>query len=280
MPGHPKVLAKDLVKALIEQSRLFDPTYVFDERLETLTRHKVDGEEVWRLGGAMETHLSRSLVLTAGIGAFQPNHLDRPGVEKYLNNGVYYFVEDKRPFRDKRILIIGGGDTAIDWALNLKDWAREITIIHRRDQFRAHEASLAELRTTEIPIMTFWQLRRIDGNDRVETATIYESHTDEERTLDVDIVLINIGFKADLGPIADWGLEMVDKRHIRTDVFMETNLPGVYAAGDIAAVEGGEPLNLIVTGFGQAAVASNAAKARIDPDARMFPGHSSEMKLL
>ena len=274
------MLAKDLVKALIEQSRLFDPTYVFDERLETLTRHKVDGEEVWRLGGAMETHLSRSLVLTAGIGAFQPNHLDRPGVEKYLNNGVYYFVEDKRPFRDKRILIIGGGDTAVDWALNLKDWAREITIIHRRDQFRAHEASLAELRTTEIPIMTFWQLRRIDGNDRVETATIYESHTDEERTLDVDIVLINIGFKADLGPIADWRLEMVDKRHIRTDVFMETNLPGVYAAGDIAAVEGGEPLNLIVTGFGQAAVASNAAKARIDPDARMFPGHSSEMKLL
>jgi thioredoxin reductase (NADPH) len=279
VPGHPKVLAKDLVKGLIEQSRLFDPTYVFDERVETLTRQEVDGEEVWRLGGATEAHFSRTLVLTAGIGAFQPNRLDRPGVEKYLNNGVYYFVEDKRPFRDKRILIIGGGDTAVDWALNLRDWAREITIIHRRDQFRAHEASLAELRTTEIPIMTFWQLRRIDGNDKVETATIYESHTDEERTLDVDIVLINIGFKADLGPIADWGLEMVDKRHIRTDVFMETNLPGVYAAGDIAAVEGGEPLNLIVTGFGQAAVASNAAKSKIDPDARMFPGHSSEMKL-
>ncbi|MCH7483562.1 MAG: NAD(P)/FAD-dependent oxidoreductase [Chloroflexi bacterium] len=279
VPGHPKVLAKDLVKLLIEQSRLFGPTYVFDERLETLTRLEVDGEEVWRLSGATNAHFSRSLVLTAGIGAFQPNRLDRPGVEKYLNNGVYYFVEDKRPFRDKRILIIGGGDTAVDWALNLKDWAREITIIHRRDQFRAHEASLAELRTTDIPIMTFWQLRRIDGNDTVETATIYENHTDEERTLDVDIVLINIGFKADLGPIADWGLEMVDKRHIRTDIFMETNLPGVFAAGDIAAVEGSEPLNLIVTGFGQAAVASNAAKARIDPDARMFPGHSSEMKL-
>ena len=152
-------------------------------------------------------------------------------------------------------------------------------MIHRREGFRAHEASLAELRTTDIPIMTFWQLKRIDGDDTVETATIYESRTNEERTLDVDIVLINIGFKADLGPIADWGLEMVDKRHIRTDIFMETNLPGVYAAGDIAAVEGGVPLNLIVTGFGQAAVASNAAKSKIDPDARMFPGHSSEMKL-
>ena len=95
----------------------------------------------------------------------------------------------------------------------------------------------------------------------------------------MDIVLVNIGFKASLGPIEKWGLEMVDKRHIRTDIFMETNLPGVYAAGDIAAVEGSVPLNLIVTGFGQAAVASNAAKSKIDPDARMFPGHSSEMKL-
>ncbi len=227
----------------------------------------------------MNAHFSRSLVLTAGIGAFEPNRLDRPGVEKYLNDGVYYFVEDKRPFRDKRILIVGGGDTAVDWALNLKDWAASITMIHRRDGFRAHEASLAELRTTDIPIMTFWELKRIDGDHAIETATIFENRTNEERTLDVDIVLINIGFKASLGPIAKWGLEMVDKRHIRTDVFMETNLPGVYAAGDIAAVEGSVPLNLIVTGFGQAAVASNAAKSKIDPDARMFPGHSSEMKL-
>ncbi len=127
--------------------------------------------------------------------------------------------------------------------------------------------------------MTFWELKSIDGNDGVETATIYDNRSDEEKTLDVDVVLINIGFKAALGPIAGWGLEMVGKRHIHTDVFMETNLPGVYAAGDIAAVEGGEPLNLIVTGFAQAAVASNAAKSKIDPDARMFPGHSSEMKL-
>ena len=279
VPGHPKVLAKDLVKLLIQQSHLFEPTYVFDERVDTLTRQEVDGEEVWRLGGSTDEHLSRTVVLTAGIGAFEPNRLGRPGVEKYVNNGVYYFVEDKRRFRDKRILIVGGGDTAVDWALNLKDWAKEITIIHRRDGFRAHEASLAELRTTDIPIMTFWELKSIDGNDGVETATIYDNRSDEEKTLDVDVVLINIGFKAALGPIAGWGLEMVGKRHIHTDVFMETNLPGVYAAGDIAAVEGGEPLNLIVTGFAQAAVASNAAKSKIDPDARMFPGHSSEMKL-
>ena len=279
VPGHPKILAKDLVKGLIEQLHLFEPTIILGERVETLTRKQLEGEEVWRVGSPTKAHLTRTVVLTAGIGAFEPNRLDRPGVAQFLDRGVHYFVQDKRPFRDKRILIVGGGDSAVDWALNLKDWAKQITMIHRRDEFRAHEASLAELRTTGIPIMTFWELKRIDGNERPETATIYESRTGEEQTLEVDAVLINIGFKAALGPIESWGLEMTDKRHIHTDVFMETNLPGVYAAGDIAAMEGSVPLNLIVTGFGQAAVAANAAKTKIDPSARMFPGHSSEMKL-
>jgi thioredoxin reductase (NADPH) len=220
------------------------------------------------------------VVLTAGIGAFEPNKLDKPGVADYLDKGVYYFVKDKKPFRDKNILIIGGGDTAVDWALNLKDWAESITLIHRRDGFRAHEASLAHLRTTEIPIMTFWELKRIDGDGEKPTqAVIFENRTAEERTLDIDVVLVSTGFKAALGPISTWGLEMVDNRHIKTNIFMETNLPGVFAGGDIAAVEGSVPLNLIVTGFGHAAIAANACKAHIDPKARMFPGHSSEMKL-
>jgi thioredoxin reductase (NADPH) len=280
VPGHPKVLAKDLVKLLIEQTHLFQPDVVLGERVDTLTRKDLEGEEVWRVGGATNAHWTRTVVITAGIGAFEPNKLDKPGVADYLDKGVYYFVQDKRPFRDKRILIIGGGDTAVDWCLNLKDWAKEITLIHRRDEFRAHESSMTALRMTEIPIMTFWELKRIDGNERPQTATIFENRTGEEKTIDVDIVLISTGFKAALGPIESWGLEMVDKRHVKTDIFMETNLPGVFAAGDIAAVEGSIPLNLIVTGFGQAAVAANAAKAKTDPKARMFPGHSSEMKLV
>lgn len=280
VPGHPKVLAKDLVKLLIEQIDLFDPTMVLGQRLETLTRKQLEGEEVWRLGNATEAHLTRTVIITAGIGAFEPNRLDKPGVSDYLDRGVYYFVKDKKPFRDKNILIIGGGDTAVDWALNLKDWARNITVIHRRDQFRAHEASMTALGMTSIPVKTFFELKRIDGDEAgPKEAVIFDNRTGVEETLPTDIVLISTGFKAALGPIASWGLEMVDNRHIKTDVFMETNLPGVYAAGDIAAVEGSTPLNLIVTGFGQAAVAANAAKARVDPKARMFPGHSSEMKL-
>lgn len=280
VPGLPKILAKDLVKNLIEQIQLFEPTMVLGQRIETLTRKQVEGAEVWRVGTTAEGHLTHTVVITAGIGAFEPNKLDKPGVSDYLDRGVYYFVKDKRPMRDKNILIIGGGDTAIDWCLNLKDWAKSITLIHRRDQFRAHEGSLATLATTEIPVKTFWELKRIDGDsESPKEAIIFNNKTGEEETLPTDVILISTGFKAALGGIESWGLEMLDNRHIKTDVFMATNLAGVFAAGDIAAIEGSVPLNLIVTGFGQAAVAANACKTHIDPGSRMFPGHSSEMKL-
>ncbi len=279
VPGHPKILAEDLVKELIEQCKLFQPAYVYDCRIDTLTRTTVEGEEVWRLGTATEAHLSRTVLISAGIGAFSPNRVERPGVAEYEGKGVFYFVRDKRRFRNQRILIVGGGDTAIDWCLNLKDWAKEITLIHRRDVFRAHEASLAHVRAAGIPMLTFWELKRVYGHGKVEGATIYDNRIGEERELVVDAVLINIGFKAALGPIASWGVELADNRHMRVDGFMETNLPGVFAAGDIAAVDGSEPLNLLVTGFAQAAIAANAAKRHLDPKARLFPGHSSEMKL-
>jgi thioredoxin reductase (NADPH) len=280
VPGHPKVLAKDLVRLLVQQASLFHPTMVFDQRIETLTRATVEGEEVWRLGTITEAHYSRTVLVSAGVGAFVPNKLDRPGVSQFEDCGVYYFVKDKRILRKKRILIVGGGDTAIDWCLNLKDWASDITLIHRRDGFRAHEASLAALRLTDIPMLTFRELKRVHGEDgQITGATIYDNRTGEERDIDVDAVLVNIGFKAALGPIHSWGLSMAGPRHVRVDGFMETNLPGVFAAGDLASVEGGEPLNLIVTGFAQAAIAANAARAKIDPKARLFPGHSSELKL-
>ena len=281
VPGFPKILAKDLVPLLIEQSKIFEPQYVFEEQIDSLTRSTVEGEEIWRLGNSQKNtaHLTRSVLITAGIGAFAPNRLDRPGVDEFEGRGVYYFVKDKRPFRGKRILIVGGGDSAIDWCLNLKDWGSSITLIHRRDEFRAHEASIAEVKSSGIPMMTFYELKRVYGNGKIEGATIFNNKTGEEQEIEVDIVLLNLGFKASLGPIESWGLDLADVRHIRVDGFMETNLPGVFAAGDIASVEGSEPLNLIVTGFGQGAIAANAAKRFVDPKARLFPGHSSELRL-
>ena len=280
VPGHPKVLAKDLVRLLLEQCQLFDPIYVLGQRAERLRRTELDGEEVWEIGTADGEHLTRTVVIAGGIGAFTPNRLDRPGVDEYEGRGVFYSVHDKRTLRGKRVLIVGGGDTAVDWALNLKDWAREVTLIHRREQFRAHEASITELHTSPvITVLTPWELQRVHGDQVAEAATIYDNRTKEERRIDVDAVLINLGFKAALGPIAEWGLELADNRHIRVDGKMETNLPGVFAAGDIAAMTGAEALNLIVTGFAQAAIAANAARHHVDPAARMMPGHSSELRL-
>jgi len=279
VPGFPHVMAIDLVKALLEQNERFDPTYVFGQSVETLRRDEVDGEPVWVLGTLEEEHWTRTLLISAGIGAFTPNTLDRPGVAEFEGRGVYHFVQDRRPFRHRRVLIVGGGDTAVDWCLNLYQWADEITLIHRRHGFRAHEASLAELRETGIPMLTHYELESIEGDEQVRRATIVSNQNDERQVLDVDIVLLSLGFRASLGPLLEWGLELADQRHIRVNGLMETNLPGVFAAGDIAAVDGSEAMSLIVTGFGQAAIAANAAHTRINPDAKLFPGHSSELRL-
>jgi thioredoxin reductase len=279
VPGFPHVMARDLVKALLAQNERFDPTYVYEQSVETLRREMVDGEEVWVLGTQSEKHLTRTLIISAGIGAFTPNKLERPGLTEFEGRGVYYFVQDRRPFRHRRVLIVGGGDTAVDWSLNLHRWADEITLIHRRNQFRAHEASLAEMREREITMLTHFELASVEGDGKVQRATITSNEMDETRTMDVDIVLLSLGFKASLGPLLEWGLEMADQRHIQVNGLMETHLPGVFAAGDIASVDGSEPMSLIVTGFGQAAIAANAAHTHINPAAKLFPGHSSELRL-
>ncbi|HEY8172260.1 MAG TPA: NAD(P)/FAD-dependent oxidoreductase, partial [Dehalococcoidia bacterium] len=170
VPGHPKILAQDLVKQLLAQCALFEPEYVFDQRIDTLDRVDVSGEQVWRLGAldGPAPHYTRTVLITAGIGAFQPTKIDKAGVGDYEGRGLYYFVKDKRPFRNKRILIIGGGDTAVDWALNLKDWAKQITLIHRRPEFRAHESSVAALRMSTVEVLTPWELKRVYGNGTIQ----------------------------------------------------------------------------------------------------------------
>jgi ferredoxin/flavodoxin---NADP+ reductase len=269
-PGFPKVLAKDLVKLLFEQASQWKPAICLDERVLML-QHAADG--TIRLTTAKGEHHTRTAVICGGVGAFAPNKLVAPGVNELEGAGVHYFVREKAAFKDKDLLIIGGGDSAVDWGLNLQDTARSITLIHRRDEFRAHESSVNELKASPVRILTPYEVRNVSGSGKIERVTIANNQTKEEETLDVDAVLVNIGFKADIGPIREWGLTL-DKRGIVVNNRMETNLPGVYAAGDIAAEE--IKMNLIATGFGQAAMAVNVAKHFIDPKASIFPGHSSE----
>jgi thioredoxin reductase (NADPH) len=271
-PGFPKIIAKDLVKLLVEQASQWNPAICLGERVLSMRR---DSDGNWVLGTDKGEHITRTVVICAGVGAFAPNKLAVAGIEQYEDRGVHYFVKEKAAFEGKRLLIVGGGDSAVDWALNLHGLAKSITLIHRRDEFRAHESSVTEMRSLPIDILTPYEVRSVLGEGRIEQVVIFNNQTKEEMTIDVDAILVNVGFKADIGPIREWGLELDKKgRAVVVNFRMETNLPGVFAAGDIAAEE--VKMNLIATGYGQAAMAVNVAKNFIDPKSSIFPGHSSE----
>ncbi|HTY11626.1 MAG TPA: NAD(P)/FAD-dependent oxidoreductase [Bacteroidota bacterium] len=274
--GFPKVVAKDLAKNLIEQGLHHGPSVCLSEKVESLRPDEVDGQQLLRLlthnGGEHDT---KALLLTVGIGAFVPRRLDLAGIEKFENTHVHYFVKDKSVFKGKKLLIVGGGDSAVDWALNLQDTAKHITLIHRRDEFRAHEDSVKKLMSSQADVKLWFEVDSVKGGSSIEEVVIRNNRTSESETLKVDHLLLNLGFVASLGPLRDWGLE-IEKGDIKVTTKMETNIPGIYAAGDIATFPG--KLKLIATGFGEAAIAVNNIKAFIDPKARFFPGHSSDLK--
>jgi ferredoxin/flavodoxin---NADP+ reductase len=272
--GFPKILAKDLVRGLVEQCAQWNPCFCYEERAQTLERGE-DG--IFVLTTNKERHYSKSIVICGGIGAFRPNKLDNDSLNRFEGNGVYYFVQKKEPFHRKKLLVVGGGDSAVDWALNLKDYAEKVTLIHRRGEFRAHASSVTELMNSSVDVRQFHELKVVEGDDHITGAVIYDNRTQEEIHLDLDMVLMNLGFKADLGPLKEWGLE-IEKRYIMVNGRQETNIPGIFAAGDVAQQRDVEPLNLIATGFGQATVAVNYAFAFIT-GGKVFPGHSSEMRL-
>ncbi len=274
--GFPKVLAKDLARNLVEQALSLGPTVCLGAKVTTLKSREENSQRIFELvTDDGSSHLTKSVVLTAGIGAFQPKRLDVPGVIDFEGRGIHYFVNEKKIFRDKEILIVGGGDSAVDWALNLSDTAKRITLIHRRDQFRAHEESVKELLSSQVEVNTFHELKAVRGNSTVEEAVIFDNRTGAERALRVDAVIINLGFRADLGPIKEWGLE-IDRGGIKVNYRMETSVVGIFAAGDIASHPG--KLKLISTGFGEVATAVNFAKNLVDPGSKVFPGHSSDMQ--
>ena len=247
---------------------MLKPEMQLGERVQKLTRN--DDDTLTLLSDKGEHH-TRSVLICGGVGAFTPKKLPNPDIAQYENKGLYYSVRDKGIFRGKNVLIVGGGDSAVDWALNLKDYAKHVTLIHRRDQFRALQSSVTELMHSDVELKTFHELKTVSGNGKVESATIFDNRTKVEETIPVDGVILTLGFNVDLGPIKDWGLEMIGTRYIKVNRKQETNIPGVYAAGDISAEEGVEPLNLIATGFAQACVAVNFMYQHLNPGSKAFP---------
>ena len=270
--GHPGILAKDLAKMLIKQAMMADPTICLEEQVQSFDR--VEGDII-RLGTQQGEHYTRAVLICAGVGSFSPNRLPALNAAKFEGNGVYYFVRDKQALAGKRLLIVGGGDSAMDWVINLIDVAKGITLVHRRDVFRAHESSVKKVLASGIPIHLWSELKEVLGEDRVEGGVIVNNQTKEQSTIECDAILGNIGFKAELGPLKEWPVQYVGK-DIHVDGGMATSMRGVFAAGDVAAQEGAAKLSLISMGFAQAAVAVCSAKVYVDPTSRLFPGHSSE----
>lgn len=219
---------------------------------------------------------TRSVLISAGVGAFAPNRLPADGIERFEGHGVEYAVREKAALIGKRVVIVGGGDSAVDWALGLEHTCASVTLVHRRDQFRAHERSVAALHASSVTLKLGFEVTELHGEQELEVITIANPVTHATEELATDIVVALLGFKADPGPIKHWGLVFGQGRSIQIGSNCETAIPGVYAAGNIASTP--VKLDLIAMHFGQAALAVNSAKAYIDPQASLSPGHSSERK--
>jgi ferredoxin/flavodoxin---NADP+ reductase len=270
--GHPKILAKDLAKNLAVQAALFKPAICLGEKVSSVTR--VD--ENWKVQTDQGEHFSKSVLLALGAGACVPKKLDVDYNHGWEGECIFYSVKNKERFRGKNVLIIGGGDSAVDWANEFSLLAEKVTLIHRRDQFRAVQTSVEEMRRNKIDIKTFYELKEIIGKDKVEGVVIFDNRTGKEEKLEVEALIINIGFVINLDFLKSWGLKM-DLNAITVNEKMETNLAGMYAAGDIAAHPA--KLKLIATGAAEAATAVNFACTYINPSAKLFPGHSSNLNL-
>ena len=278
--GFPKVLAKDLVRDMVAQAMQFGATTHLGETVTGLSRVEDGDLGHFVLQTDADAYPSRTIVIAAGIGAFEARKLPLAGAEQWEGRGLYDKVLDPEVFRGKRVLLVGGGDSAFDWAVNLQGIARSITLIHRRDQFRAHAATVSQVeelqRRGQCEVRTFTEVKAIHGSDRIERVTLLHAKTKEEQDLAVDAVVPLLGFHSDLGAIKEWGLD-TDKADIKVDQVMSTNLPGIYAAGDITAYPG--KLKLIATGVSEACIAVNNAVHLINPKAKVNPGHSSNLAI-
>lgn len=265
--GFPAVKGRDLVANLVVQAAAFNPEYLLGVRAETLSYRA--GLPVLSLDQGEEL-VCGSVLITGGLGSFTPRPL--PASDGFVGRGIVFFVPHLADLAGQHVLIIGGGDSAFDWAQALAPLAKSITLVHRRERFRAHAATVDRVRKLPVRIVVNAEVTKIHGDDAVTGADIVVKGGIAE-TVPVDTVVAALGFTADLGPLADWGLTL-DKRHILVDSTMATNLPRVFAAGDITEYQG--KVRLIATGFGEAATAVNNAAVIIDPAAHLFPGHSSD----
>jgi ferredoxin/flavodoxin---NADP+ reductase len=265
--GIPSLPGRDLVDGLAAQAAQFDPLYLLSSTAATL--HPQDcGLRIALDDGTVVA--ARGAVITAGIGTFSPRPLEVG--EEYLGRGLSYLVADLDAYRGARVVVVGGGDSALDWALAVQPVAASVTVVHRRARFRAHAASVAEAVARGIDLRLDSTIEELAGSDRLEKARI-ATRGGHHEYIEVNEVIAALGFVSDLGVIADWGVEL-SGRHVRTDQRLRTSVPLVYAAGDVADYPG--KVRLMSVGFGEVATAVGNLAVEIDPELTLFPGHSTD----
>jgi thioredoxin reductase (NADPH) len=265
--GFPAIRGRELVAALVEQAARWNPTYLLGRQARTLT----DVAARRHVGLADGTTVSAGAVLvTAGMGEFRPRPL--PAGDGWLGRGMVHFVPEPTVHTGQDVVVVGGGDSAFDWALTLHPIAASVTLVHRRATFRAHPATVRQVRELGVHIVTDAEVLALNGNGELAEVVLRVRGGDEE-ALPAQAVVAALGFTADLGPIESWGLGL-ERRAVLVDTTMRTGREHVYAAGDVAAYPG--KVKLIATGFGEAATAVNNIAVALNPDAHLFPGHSSD----
>src|SRR5674476_911165 len=252
--GFPAISGRQLISNLAEQAAPYDPLYLLGQEAQQLDRVARDGEPdllVVKTSAGVEISTG-AIVITGGIGTFTPRPLPA----------------------GKDFVIVGGGDSAVDWALMLQPIASSLTLVHRREAFRAHHGSVEQLRASCAQIVTNAQVVTASGSDQLESIEIAVAGQSEPRRLACQKLVAALGFTANLGPLRDWGVQLHDNRHLVVDSRMRTNVAGIFAAGDIADYDG--KVRLIAVGFGEVATAVNNAAVHLDPAAQLFPGHSTD----
>ncbi|KGP91677.1 ferredoxin-NADP reductase [Pontibacillus chungwhensis BH030062] len=269
--GFPKVRAQELVDNLLEQANQFDPAIALNEAVQEVEKLE---DETFKLTTNKGIHYTKTIIITAGNGAFSPRRLKIDSCEQFEESNLFYHVDNMERFAGQKVMVCGGGDSAVDWALMLEPIAEQVTLVHRRDKFRAHEHSVEQLHNSSVNIMTPYNPEELIGSGSIDQVVLKEAKGEGVKTLDIDSLLVNYGFISSLGPIKDWSLD-IEKNNIVVNSRMETNIKGIYAAGDICTYPG--KVKLIASGFGEGPTAVNNAKAYMDPKAKVQPMHSTSL---
>jgi thioredoxin reductase (NADPH) len=264
--GFPAIRGRELVEQLLAQAAPFSPEYLLGHQAVGLERGTGGFAVTTSEGLRIE---ARAIVITGGIGTFTPRPLPTGG--EYLGRGLVHFVPDPSSYEGQNIVVVGGGDSALDWALMLEPIGKSVTVVHRRAEFRAHPHSVELLKASSIGMITDAQISAVRGDSNITEVDV--DAAGETQTLPCDKLIAALGFTANLGPLMEWGIE-IRKRQIVVDTMGRTTVEGIYAAGDIVEYQG--KVKLIATGFGEVATAVNNAAAFLNPGVSAFPGHQSD----